>query len=104
MPADTCPSSSYSPTMGFLYIFNLIVGTGALALPKAFQTGGYVLSIIILFVSSLVSYVAATFIIESLSVANAVNARKCKEEARQHRQFDGELLPVYPFPVKLGDC
>jgi amino acid permease len=31
-----------------IYIFNIIVGTGALALPKAFQQGGYVLSTLLL--------------------------------------------------------
>uniref|UniRef100_A0A7I4Z1F8 Aa_trans domain-containing protein n=1 Tax=Haemonchus contortus TaxID=6289 RepID=A0A7I4Z1F8_HAECO len=93
MPADTGVSTQYSTTMGFLYVFNLIVGTGALALPKAFQTAGYVLSIIVLLVSCLVSYIAATFVIEALSVANAVNARKCKEQAKQQsRQFDDVVV------------
>ncbi|VDO50391.1 unnamed protein product [Haemonchus placei] len=64
-----------SSKMGFLYVFNLIVGTGALALPKAFQTAGYVLSIIHN-LKFRFSYIAATFVIEALSVANAVNARK----------------------------
>uniref|UniRef100_A0A1I7XVQ7 Translationally-controlled tumor protein homolog n=1 Tax=Heterorhabditis bacteriophora TaxID=37862 RepID=A0A1I7XVQ7_HETBA len=66
--------------VGLLYIFNLIVGTGALALPKAFQTAGYVLSIVVLMISCLVSYVSSTFVIESLSVANAVKARERKKE------------------------
>ena len=33
-----------------IYIFNIIVGTGALALPKAFHEGGYVLSTILLLI------------------------------------------------------
>ncbi|KAK6028380.1 transmembrane amino acid transporter protein [Ostertagia ostertagi] len=92
MPADTCPSTQYGSAMGFLYIFNLIVGTGALALPKAFQNAGYILSVVLLFVSGFVSYIAATFVIESLCVANAVNARKCKEEEKQSRQFDDVVI------------
>lgn len=31
-----------------IFTFNLIVGTGALAIPKAFQDAGYVLGLIIL--------------------------------------------------------
>lgn len=31
---------SYSPTMGLIYIFNLIVGTGALTLPAAIHNVG----------------------------------------------------------------
>ena len=30
----------YSPTTGLVYIFNLIVGTGALTLPAAFHDAG----------------------------------------------------------------
>ena len=30
-------SQTYSPLTGLIYIFNLIVGTGALTLPAAFQ-------------------------------------------------------------------
>lgn len=44
--------------IGFLFVFNLIVGTGALALPKAFQTAGYVLSIAITVISSIIRSVA----------------------------------------------
>jgi len=33
-----------------IYIFNIIVGTGALALPKAFKDGGYILSSILLLI------------------------------------------------------
>ena len=35
---------NYSPTTGLVYIFNLIVGTGALTLPAAFHDAGYVLN------------------------------------------------------------
>ncbi|KHJ98887.1 transmembrane amino acid transporter protein [Oesophagostomum dentatum] len=69
-------STSYSPLMGLLYIFNLIVGTGALALPKAFQHAGYILSLVILAVSAIVSYISATFVLEALAIGNAAQKRK----------------------------
>ena len=34
------PGVTYSPPMGLIYIFNLIVGTGALTLPAAFHDAG----------------------------------------------------------------
>ncbi len=34
------PGAHYSPAMGLIYIFNLIVGTGALTLPAAFHDAG----------------------------------------------------------------
>ncbi|KAJ1362566.1 hypothetical protein KIN20_022167 [Parelaphostrongylus tenuis] len=80
MPSGAEHSTLYDPTIGLLYVFNLIVGTGALALPKAFQTAGFVLSIVVLVISCTVSYISATFVIETLSIANAVNFRKREEE------------------------
>ncbi|ULT80962.1 hypothetical protein L3Y34_011078 [Caenorhabditis briggsae] len=73
-------SGTYSQTVGLLYVFNLIVGTGALALPKAFQSAGWLLSISLLTFSAFMSYVAATFVIEALSVANAVLSKKRRVE------------------------
>uniref|UniRef100_A0AC35U986 Aa_trans domain-containing protein n=1 Tax=Rhabditophanes sp. KR3021 TaxID=114890 RepID=A0AC35U986_9BILA len=70
--SDVASGQTYSTAIGLLYVFNLIVGTGALALPKAFQTAGYGLSVILLLISALISYISATFIIEGMSVANAL--------------------------------
>ncbi len=36
------PSVQYSRFTGFVYVFNLIVGTGALTLPAAFHDAGWV--------------------------------------------------------------
>ncbi|EGT30166.1 hypothetical protein CAEBREN_16477 [Caenorhabditis brenneri] len=77
---DSSGSGTYSQTVGLLYVFNLIVGTGALALPKAFQSAGWLLSISLLTFSAFMSYVAATFVIEALSVANAVLSKKRRVE------------------------
>lgn len=35
---------------GMIYIFNIIVGTGALALPNAFHEAGYVMSTVLLLI------------------------------------------------------
>ena len=56
----------------WIYIFNLIVGTGALTLPKAFHDVGYVAGPIITIVFAFISYITATFMIESISNANAL--------------------------------
>ena len=43
MPGDSGrlePGNQYSPLTGLVYIFNLIVGTGALTLPAAFHEAG----------------------------------------------------------------
>ena len=41
IPSETL--SHYSPLTGLIYIFNLIVGTGALTLPAAFHDAGWLL-------------------------------------------------------------
>jgi len=52
MPVIQYPENiqTFSTTVGLLYIFNLIVGTGALTLPRAFQSAGYLLSLILLLI------------------------------------------------------
>jgi len=53
------------------YIFNLIVGVGALSLPKAFSDAGIILGTILLIVLALTSYITATYMIEAMAIANA---------------------------------
>lgn len=116
-------SLTFAFQVGILYIFNLIVGTGALALPKAFQTAGYVLSVVLLTISATVrweffskrpiglsevkkkincecfSYISATFVCESLAVANAVTNRNKRSE---QIEYDGLFSVV--LKAVLGYC
>ena len=80
------------PFAGLIYIFNLIVGTGALTLPAAFKDAGYLCSTVILFtflsflmcrssipqviliLLAFMSFLTATFVIESMAAANALLA------------------------------
>jgi len=64
--------SQYSPLTGLIYIFNLIVGTGALTLPAAFSNAGWALSTFIIILLAFMSFLTATFVIESMASANAV--------------------------------
>ena len=45
------------PLAGLIYIFNLIVGTGALTLPAAFKDAGYLCSTVLLFTYFIFSHV-----------------------------------------------
>lgn len=42
--------------IGFIYIFNLIVGSGALTMPKAFSNSGIILSSFLLIFLNLMRY------------------------------------------------
>ncbi|XP_050670792.1 transmembrane protein 104 homolog [Leptidea sinapis] len=62
----------YSVWVGLIYIFNLIVGTGALTLPAAFARAGWGLSTISLVFLAFMSFMNATYVIETMACANAV--------------------------------
>lgn len=68
--------SSYSWQIGFIYVFNLIVGSGLLTLPKVFAETGWLLGSIFLCLLALISYMTVTFVIEALSIANALQRHK----------------------------
>ena len=55
--------SHYSRFTGWIYIFNLIVGTGALTLPAAFHDAGWLPSTVIIILLAFISYLTATFVI-----------------------------------------
>ncbi|XP_013387562.1 transmembrane protein 104 isoform X2 [Lingula anatina] len=61
----------YSPAVGLVYVFNLIVGTGALTMPKAFSGAGWLLSLIMVVFLAFTSYLTVTFVIEAMAAANA---------------------------------
>ncbi|CAL1291804.1 unnamed protein product [Larinioides sclopetarius] len=62
----------YSSMMGLMYVFNLIVGTGALTMPSPIANAGWLLSLIILVILAFMSFVTVTFVTESMAAANAI--------------------------------
>ncbi|KAB0796562.1 hypothetical protein PPYR_10624 [Photinus pyralis] len=71
MPQDLRPRERYSPWVGLIYVFNLIVGTGALTLPSVFSGAGWLFSTMFLILFAFFGFVTVTFIIESIACANA---------------------------------
>lgn len=65
-------TASYSIWISLIYIFNLIVGTGALTLPSVFKASGWLLGVLVLILLAFISYITVTFIIESIACANAI--------------------------------
>ncbi|XP_054615899.1 transmembrane protein 104 [Dunckerocampus dactyliophorus] len=70
----------YSPFVGLVYMFNLIVGTGALTMPKAFATAGWVVSLSLISFLGFMSYMTTTFVIEAMAAANAQLRWKRREQ------------------------
>nr|CAD7594828.1 unnamed protein product [Timema genevievae] len=57
---------------GLVYVFNLIVGTGALTLPAVFNQVGWALGVSLIMVLAVISFITVTFVIESMAAANAI--------------------------------
>ncbi|CAH1794269.1 unnamed protein product [Owenia fusiformis] len=62
----------YSPVVGLIYVFNLIVGTGALTMPKALGETGWLLGLVLIIALAFMSYMTVTFVVESMASANAM--------------------------------
>ncbi|XP_024902895.1 transmembrane protein 104 isoform X3 [Pteropus alecto] len=93
----------YSPYVGLVYMFNLIVGTGALTMPKAFATAGWLVSLVLLvflgfmrvcdwdltacLCPSKESFMTTTFVVEAMAAANAQLHWKRMEN---HQEDDGD--------------
>ncbi|CAF4437578.1 unnamed protein product, partial [Adineta steineri] len=67
-------------------IFNIILTTCALALPKAFHEGGYVLSTLLLLILGFFSYISATYMIEAMAIANFMRRKT-------HNRRLGTIVP-----------
>ncbi|CAG5033009.1 unnamed protein product [Parnassius apollo] len=112
MPA-TEAGDQYSVWVGLIYIFNLIVGTGALTLPAAFARAGWGLSTISLLFLAFMSFMNATYVIETMACANAVFKWKrlqfIKRNSIQDHDSDEEPgTSQYPYgdledPLVCGD-
>lgn len=77
----------YSPYVGLVYMFNLIVGTGALTMPKAFASAGWLVSLVLLVFLGFMSFVTTTFVVEAMAAANAQLRWKRMEN---HQKEDDE--------------
>ncbi|XP_026490859.2 transmembrane protein 104 homolog [Vanessa tameamea] len=91
----------YSVWVGLIYIFNLIVGTGALTLPAAFARAGWGLSTISLVFLAFMSFMNATYVIETMACANAVLKWKrlqlIKRNSVQENESDEEGMSSHAY-------
>ncbi|ELR19349.1 uncharacterized protein ACA1_265540 [Acanthamoeba castellanii str. Neff] len=72
MAGDTAVGASYSTPVAAIFIYNLIVGVGCLTLPHAFQAAGIVLSAVFLLFMAFLSFMTATWVVETMAAANAL--------------------------------
>ncbi|XP_063229523.1 transmembrane protein 104 homolog isoform X2 [Bacillus rossius redtenbacheri] len=72
MPVYATIVEQYSTWTGLVYVFNLIVGTGALTLPAVFDRAGWAVGVTLICVLATISFITVTFVIEAMASANAI--------------------------------
>jgi len=78
--------------MGLVYIFNLIVGTGALTMPAAFASAGWLLSSLCILLLAVLSYVTAGWMVEAMACCNALRHWRAVNLIKQRGQVPDDLL------------
>lgn len=72
-----------------MFLFNLIVGTGALTLPSAFAKTGWLLGLVLITILAFISYMTVTFVIETMACANAIYYWGRLEQLKREREHEG---------------
>ena len=92
---DKLGTATFSAGTAAIYIFNLIVGTGALALPSAFASAGWGLGTGLLLLLATFSYLTASFVIESMAACNgilnieqSINSHKIDQDMNDQNEED----------------
>ncbi|XP_072743135.1 transmembrane protein 104 homolog isoform X1 [Anoplolepis gracilipes] len=86
-------SDQYTTWVGLTYIFNLIVGTGALTLPAVFSRAGWALGLSVILILAFISFVTVTFVIETMASANAIVTWRHIQHRKRVLQTIGESGP-----------
>eukprot|EP00048_Salpingoeca_helianthica_P000280 m.40544 g.40544 ORF g.40544 m.40544 type:complete len:469 (-) comp10355_c0_seq3:32-1438(-) len=84
----------YSMFIGSIFVFNLIVGAGALSLPQAFAKAGTIAGICLLFFLAFLSFMSVTFMVEAMSLGNAY--LKKSESVNNVSSASEETLALLP--------
>merc|ERR1711920_626595 len=92
-PSAAGPQSTYSVSTGFIFLFNLMVGAGALTIPHAFAQVGIIYGSIGLILLCKMSYISSTFVIETMSSINALMKLKHGEVVDHSKEMLEEMSP-----------
>ena len=79
---------SYSQRVALVFIFNLIVGAGALTIPAAFSKAGLYLGTVLVVSIAFLSFMCATFVLEAMACSNALILEN------NDVVVEGSMLPV----------
>ena len=81
--SDITYTHAHLTQFALIYMFNLILGAGPLALPKAFSLAGLVLGTLLLIFLAFMSFMTTTYMIEAMASANAYVRYHLKQKSAQ---------------------
>ncbi|KAH8862102.1 Transmembrane protein [Schistosoma japonicum] len=96
----------YSSMTGFIFLFNVIVGTGVLTLPAAFQQAGWLVAICVVVALCFLSFLTFTFVVEALSITNALlksNSLHNSEEFEENKIVIDKMLSEHANIITSSD-
>lgn len=73
---------TYGAVIVNVYILNMFMGTGPIALPYGFQVGGMLLSSLFLVFVAVTAYITGTFVVETLVITNVLFKFRDPENVR----------------------
>lgn len=73
--------SKMSPCTSVIFMLNSLTGLSLLTMPYGFVNCGLVLGALIVFMCMVISYVTATFMVEALTIANALSYEAAEQQA-----------------------
>lgn len=74
------------------------MGTGALTLPAGFAKAGWLLSLMVVCLLALISYMTVTFVVETLAAANAVRTWQNLQVQKRSSDDVGIIHPLLGYP------
>eukprot|EP00811_Abedinium_folium_P034078 NODE_6991_length_1618_cov_13.495641.p1 GENE.NODE_6991_length_1618_cov_13.495641~~NODE_6991_length_1618_cov_13.495641.p1 ORF type:complete len:473 (+),score=156.07 NODE_6991_length_1618_cov_13.495641:108-1526(+) len=77
---DAAFSERYSWQVCGIFMLNMVMGTGPMTLPYAFEKAGFVLSALFLFFIMSLSFTTTTFVVEALAHSNGLKKRAADGE------------------------
>ncbi|KAL8565030.1 hypothetical protein ACOMHN_003406 [Nucella lapillus] len=90
--------AQFSTGVGLIYVFNLIVGTGALTMPAAFQSAGWLISLITIVILGFFSFITVTFMTEAMAIANAaLRAERHRQSEETKELLSGRVSEATPL-------
>lgn len=91
-----CTCTHARTQFAFAYIFNLVIGVGALTLPLAFTQAGIVLGTLLIITLAFLSFMTTSYVIEAMAAANAYDILKEKRDrgSRQNSSIQSQKVDL----------